>query len=149
MTSAMRRSAWLVPALLLALTPGASASDTSSACHHGDQYVNTLTITLPAAPDTVRPGSTLRVPVTVSRAAVPAGGVAVSLRLKHGAGASVYGSGETTIDGRVTLAAVVPRDARGPLHATVEALSPLATVPCYGTVHEHGLVESAWGRVTS
>jgi hypothetical protein len=150
MKPTMRRSALLVPVLLVAVSPAASASGTSSTCHHGDQYVDTLTITLPPAPRSVHAGSTTSVTATVTRATAPAGGVEVHLRLQNGPdGAASYASGRTTLDGRVALAVAVPREARGPLRVSVEALSPLATVPCYGNLEEHGLVDGGWGRAVS
>lgn len=141
----MRRRALLVPVLLLSLAPTAGAQ----ACGGPDQYVDTLTVSLPTPPASVRAGSATQVPVSVTRAGTPAGGLAVYLRLQHGPAPEdvSYGSGRTAVDGRTTLLAVVPRGARGRLRVNVEAFHPVAEVPCYGTIIEHGLAEGPWGRV--
>ena len=141
----MRRSAALVPVLLLALAPAAAAD--APECGGTEHYTDTLAVSLSAPPATVRAGSQATVAVTVTRARVPAAGATVYLRLEQaGRQDETSVAGRTGADGRVVVKASVLQQARGPLHVTVDAYKKLATLPCYGTVVERGTAASDWGR---
>ena len=115
----MRRTAVIVPLLLLSLAPAAGAQE--GACPGGSNYVDTLWVSLPPAPAHVRAGSAATVTAVVTRAGAPAVDATVYLRLRHGTrpGDVSYGSGRTRVDGSVVLQSAVPGQARGPLHVNV------------------------------
>ena len=141
----MRRTALLVPVLLLSLAPAASAQE--AGCGGSAQYVPTLSLSLPTAPGTVRAGSRMTIPVTVTRAGSPAIDVAVSLQLRQKSSPKnvTYATARTGGDGRAALTADVPRRARGPLQVTVQGFRPVIEVPCYGSGEEYGTAAGSWG----
>ena len=142
----MRRSAVLVPLLLLTLAPAAAAQEPD--CGGSEHHVDTLSLSLPTAPATVRAGSTASVPVTVTRAGAPAVDVLVYLRLSERSAPErvTYSRGQTGADGRAEVAVTVPPGAAGSLQVTVEAFRPVVEVPCYGYVSERGFAAGDWGR---
>lgn len=142
------RRVLLVAVLTLSAAPAAPAA----ACG-GDQYVETFTVHLGPAPATVPAGTTVPVPLVVTRAgAAPAPGVDILLVLRHTPeslnGAS-YAAATTDLGGRALLQPALPRHARQDLTVAVDAYLDHARLPCIGTVGEHGMVTAAWGKAVA
>jgi hypothetical protein len=146
----MRRTAAVIPALLLLLAPAANADAPGQECGGSYHYVDSLRVAVSAPPATVRAGTVVAIPVRVTRGGLrtgaPARDVVVRVHLEQGGDTTTSAALRTDAAGQVVLDTPVPRRARGALRVVVKAASKVATVPCYGTVVEQGTHTGAWGR---
>ena len=124
--------------------PSGSAHAHAAGCDN--KRAHTFSSALPSKhPATLKAGSRLRVPITVTRGgAVPASDVEVNLTLRGPAWFG-YGYGVTDANGAVTVSVAVPKNARGASTLIVDVHKQLVSLPC-GNIEEFDYVETPWGK---